>query len=204
MKLYTMSGACSLTDHIVLEWIGHPYEVHVLERGQQREPAYMAINPFGGVPALVLDNGKVLTQNVAILSYLADRYPQAGLGGEGIEGRAEVMRWLCYINSDVHAGFKPLFGPNLFVEDATLQEVMQNKARARLREMFGVLNNRLAGREWLCDAASIADPYLFVVTRWARGKQVDLSGFDHLDAFFERMRANAGVKAAMKAEGLTP
>jgi glutathione S-transferase len=202
MKLFCLPGACSLTDHIVLEWIGHPYDIHVLARGEQREPAYLAINPRGTVPALQLDDGTVLTQNAAILNYLADRYPEAGLGGEGIQERAEVMRWLAYINADVHGGFKPLFSPGAFVDDEAAQQIVQQKALARLHDMFGVLNEQLKGRQWLTGAVSIADPYLFVVTRWAKAKKVDLDGFDHLESFYQRMHEDAGVKAAMKAEGI--
>ena len=82
MKLYTTPGACSLADHIVLEWIGEPYEAVIVSKEERGLPAYLAINPNGAVPALD-DGGWVLTQNAAILNYLADLYPASGLGGDG-------------------------------------------------------------------------------------------------------------------------
>src|SRR6476469_1107599 len=110
MKLFYSPGACSLSDHIVLEWIGQPYEAVRLSREQRQSPEYLAINPAGAVPALEQD-GWVLTQNAAILNYLAETFPQAGLAGDGTpRGRAEVNKWLALVNADIHPAFQPLFG----------------------------------------------------------------------------------------------
>ena len=203
MKLYCLPGACSMSDHIVLEWIGQPYDLHVLASGQQREPAYLAINPLGAVPALQLEDGKVLTENVAILNYLADHFPAAQLGGQGHEGRAEALRWLCMLNADVHPAFKPLLRPGQFIDDPDQQEILKRKAKEHLRGLFNVLDQRLADRAWLADTRSFADAYLFVMLRWAKGKQVGLQGLDHLEAFFQRMLADQGVQAAMRDEGIS-
>jgi glutathione S-transferase len=202
MKLYYLPGACSLADHIVLEWVGATYEAEAVPRDRLTSPEYLKVNPTGQVPALQDDDGWLLTENVAILAYLADRFPEAGLAGEGPRGRAEVLRWLAYLNSDVHQAFKPLFNPARFVADEAAHAELQANARTRLRGMFERLDARLADRDWLAGTRSIADPYLFVVQRWARGKGVDLSGLDHLERFAQRMREDAGVRAAMKAEGL--
>jgi glutathione S-transferase len=202
MKLYYLPGACSLADHIVLEWVGATYEAEAVPRDRLTSPEYLKVNPTGQVPALQDDDGWLLTENVAILTYLADRFPEAGLAGEGPRGRAEVLRWLAYLNSDVHQAFKPLFNPARFVADEAAHAELQANARTRLRGMFERLDARLADRDWLAGTRSIADPYLFVVQRWARGKGVDLSGLDHLERFAQRMREDAGVRAAMKAEGL--
>jgi glutathione S-transferase len=202
MKLYYLPGACSLADHIVLEWVGATYEAEAVPRDRLTSPEYLKVNPTGQVPALQDDDGWLLTENVAILAYLADRFPETGLAGEGPRGRAEVLRWLAYLNSDVHQAFKPLFNPARFVADEAAHAELQANARTRLRGMFERLDARLADRDWLAGTRSIADPYLFVVQRWARGKGVDLSGLDHLERFAQRMREDAGVRAAMKAEGL--
>ena len=94
MKLYYMPGACSLADHIVLEWIGASYETVRMTHAGIKAPEYLAINEGGTVPLLV-DGDFFLTENVAILTYLADLYPDAQLIGDGTpRGRAEVMRWL--------------------------------------------------------------------------------------------------------------
>lgn len=202
MKLYYISGACSLAGHIVLEWIGAPYEAIAIARDQLRSPEYLRINPSGQVPVLQDDDGWQLTENVAILSYLAERFPSAALAGNELRGRAEVLRWLAYLNSDVHQAFKPLFNPQRFIADETTHAELQANARTRLRGMFERLDAQLADRDWLAGTRSIADPYLFVVQRWAKGKGVDLAGLGHLERFARRMREDAGVRAAMKAEGL--
>ncbi|MGH8174151.1 MAG: glutathione S-transferase N-terminal domain-containing protein, partial [Rhodanobacteraceae bacterium] len=92
MKLYYYPGACSLADHIVLEWIGTDYELIEMSRASVKSPEYLAINPAGSVP-LLRHGDFLLTENVAILSYLADLFPKARLIGDGsARGRAEVMR----------------------------------------------------------------------------------------------------------------
>jgi glutathione S-transferase len=160
------------------------------------------MSPSGQVPVLEED-GWSLTENVAILNYLADRFPVSGLGGDGTpRGRAEVNRWLAFLNSDVHPAFKPLFAPQRFVGDESQHADLQQHARTRLRGLFERLDAQLDGRDWLAGTRSIADPYLFVVLRWAAATGVDLAGLDRLAAFSARLREDAGVKAAMRAEGL--
>lgn len=202
MKLYSSPGACSLTDHIVLHWIGAPFEVQLVSREQRNAPEFRAINPAGAVPALQVGDW-VLTQNSAILHYLTDRFPEAGLCGDGSpEGRAEVNRWLAFVNADLHPAFKPLFGATAYLEDPAMIEKSHAAARTQLRSLFERADAQLAGGDWLAGSRSIADPYLFVVTQWAKKAGVDLSGLDNLARFDARMAADPGVQAAMKAEGL--
>lgn len=202
MKLYTSPGTCALADHIVLQWIGKPFEAQVVSRDERRTPAYLKLNPAGAVPVLD-DDGFVLTQNAAILNYLADKNPDAKLGGDGTHrGRAEVNRWLAFLNADVHPGFHPLFGSTAYLDDDAAVEKTKEAARKKLRGYFERADAQLAGKGYLTGTRSIADPYLFVVTQWAKKFQVDLAGLDNLAAFDNRMAADAGVQAAMKAEGL--
>ena len=202
MKLYTSPGTCSLADHIALQWTGAPFEAQVVSREQRRQPDFLALNPDGAVP--VLQNGDwVLTQNAAILNYIADKFPEAKLGGDGSpESRAEVNRWLAFVNSDLHPAFKPIFGSTSYLGDQALIEKSQDNARKQLRGMFERADAQLAGKDWLTGARSIVDPYLFVVTQWAKKTGVDLSGLDNLARFDARMAADPGVQAALKAEGL--
>ena len=202
MKLYYTPGTCALSDHIALEWIGKPFDAQLVSREERKQPAYLAINPAGAVPALVVD-GWILTQNVAILNYLADTNPDAQLGGDGTpKSRAEVNRWLSFANSDVHPLFKVFFGSADFLEDPALIEKAQENSRKSLRTLFERADKQLADKDWIAGTRSVADPYLFVVLRWARAVKVDLSGLDHLHAFFERMRKDPGVQKALEEEGL--
>jgi glutathione S-transferase len=205
MKLYYMPGACSLATHIVLEWIGAPYEAVRVPRDKLKDPEFLAINPAGALPALVEDNGWVLTQNAAILHYLADLHPGAGLTGDGtLRGRAEVNRWLSLLNADLHKAFVPIFAPGKFIADESQHDAVKASARGNVRILLERINDHLANNEWLADnRRSIADPYLFVTTRWARGVGVDLTGLDNLAAFMNRMEGDASVRKALADEGLS-
>lgn len=202
MKLYYSTGTCAMADHIVLEWIGRPYELQRLSREERALPEFRQINPAGAVPVLEVD-GWVLTQNAAILNYLVDVHPEAGLGGDGsAKGRAEVNRWLAFVNSDVHPAFKPLFGSTAYLEDAAAIEKTKTHARTTLRTLFERADAQLAGRDWLVGSRSIADPYLYVVLRWARGQNLDLGGLENLAQFTARMEADPAVQKVLKEEGL--
>lgn len=202
MKLYTKPGACSMADHIVLRWIGKPFDVQVMDATSMKTPEFLKLNPAGAAPVLEVD-GWVLTQNVAILNFLADSFPESGLGGDGTpKSRAEVNRWLAFLNADLHGAFHPIFGATRYLGDDAMIEKSKDNARTKLRTLFERAEAQLAGKDWLTGSRSIADPYLFVTLRWAKATQVDLSGLDNLEAFFKRMHADAGVAAAMEAEGL--
>ena len=202
MKLYYSTGTCSLADHIVLEWIGAPYEAVRLSREERQTPEFRKLNPAASVPVFEQD-GWVLTQNAAILNYLADRFPEANLGGDGTpEGRAEVNRWLAFFNADVHPTFKPLFGATTYLDDPAIIEKTRQHAKTSLRGLFERTDAQLAGREWIAGSRSIADPYLYVVLRWAKGQDVDLAGLDNLGAFVARMEADPAVQNVLREEGL--
>ncbi len=202
MKLYSKPGACSTADHIALQWTGQPFEVEVMTPEALKSPAYRAINPAGSVPAIV-DGDFKLTQNAAILGYIADNYPAARLGGDGSpQQRAEATRWLAFTNSDLHQAFTPLFDPGAFHADESQHEAIKDAARRRIRGLFERAETQLKGRHWLAGFRSFADPYFYITLRWADAMGIDLSDLVHLIAFKQRMESDAGVRAALKAEGL--
>ena len=201
MKLYYSTGACSLADHIVLEWIGKPYTTQRVSREERASAEYkQKVNPAGAVPVLEQD-GWLLTQNAAILNFLADSFPQAKLGGDGTpKGRAEVNRWLAFVNSDVHGAFKPIFSPLRYLPDETRSGDVVDAARVRVRDFLVRLDAQLDGRDWLTGTRSIADPYLFVMLRWAVAQEIDLADLRNLVRFMERMYDDADVQVAIGAE----
>ena len=202
MKLYTKPGACSTADHIALHWSGQPFDVEVMTRESLKSPAYLAINPSGSVPTIV-DGDFTLTQNAAILGYIADRYPDARLAGDGsARERGEATRWLSFVNADVHPAFTPLFNATAFHQDEAQHDAIHDAARTRLRNLFERANRQLQERQWLAGFRSFADPYLYITLRWAQAANVDIAGMEHLAAFRQRMEADAGVQAALDAEGL--
>jgi glutathione S-transferase len=202
MKLYSLPGTCSTGCHISLRWSGAAFSVQVLARDELKSDAYLAINSASSVPTLV-DGDFVLTQNAAIVGYVADLNPEAALGGNGsAQERAEANRWLAFCNADVHPAFNPLFGPGRFISDDSQFDALKAAARQRLRGLYERAERQLDGRDWIAGFRSYADPYLYITLRWAAKTGVDLSGFDNLAAFVQRMEADAGVQAALAAEGL--
>ncbi|WP_323012751.1 glutathione S-transferase family protein [Castellaniella sp.] len=202
MKLYYFPGACPLVTHIVLEWIGKPYETERLTPEQTKEPAYLKLNPSGAVPTLV-DGDFVLTQSAAILDYLAELNPNVPLIGDTPQARAETRRWLSFCNSDIHRTFGLVFGAPYFSGgDEAMAKVLTAKASDKLKSMFSIVNDRLNGRDWLTGQRSVADPYLFVLLMWADAKQIALPGLENLRKFQQRMQADPGVQAALKSQGL--
>jgi len=200
MKLYYVPGACSLACHIALEWIGEPYEAVRMTWGGVKSSEFLAMNPNGAVP-LLTDGGYSLTQNAAILYYLADRHPESRLLGDGtIRGRADVMKWLAFLNSDVHPAFKPIFVPNRYLPDPNFAGAIADAARSHVRTYLAHIDKRLEGRDWLVDERSVADPYLFVLSRWAVRLNVGLDAFASLSRFSERMYADPSVRKVIDAE----
>lgn len=203
MKLYTKPGACSLADHIALQWSGLPFEVQVVDAATMKSPEYLKLNPAGAVPVLV-DGDWVLTQNAAILHYIAEKAPEAALdGGSDLRQRAEVNRWLSLANADIHPAFHPIFGSTRYLEDAAIIARTQEHARQRLRGLYERVDAQLAGNAWIAGGQrSIADAYIYVTARWARANGVNLDGLDALQRFEQKMAQDAGVQAALRTEGL--
>jgi glutathione S-transferase len=202
MKLYTKPGACSTADHIALQWSGCPFEVEVMTAESLKAPEYLALNPAGTVPMLV-DGDFVLTQNAAILGYIADRFPAGRLAGDGsARERAEATRWLSFVNADLHPAFTPLFAPGRFIADVSQHAPLGDAARKRIRGLMEAADRRLAGREWLAGFRSFADPYFYMTVRWAGRVGVDMGGLDNVAAFKARMEADPDVRKVLRQEGL--
>ncbi|WP_437410640.1 glutathione transferase GstA [Serratia marcescens] len=200
MKLFYKAGACSLSPHIVLREAGLDFTAEKVDLAQKKTESgadYLAINPKGLVPALLLDDGSLLTEGVAIVQYLADRVPDRNLiPAAGTLSRYHAIEWLNYIATELHKGFSPLFNPKTPEEYKTI-------ARARLEQQFSYLDSVLAKQHFLLgNRFSVADAYLFTVLRWAFALQFDVRKHAHLAAWFDRVAARPAVDAALNAEGL--
>jgi glutathione S-transferase len=194
MILYYSPGACSLADHIALHEAGIKFDLakvdlktHQLDDGR----AFADINPKGYVPALQLDNGDVLTENIAILSMIADTYP--ALIAPGPFGRSRLLETLAYISTEIHKSFKPLFDP-----DAT--EVDKNKASKLIATKLAFISTQLQGPYLYGEKATVADAYLFVMLMWATKNGIAVP--EALEEFSKRMRSRPTVQAALRHEGL--
>ena len=203
MKLYFSPGACSLGIHVLLEEIGKPYELARLNlaEGEQRRPEFAAVNRKGKVPTLVRDDGTVLTEFPAIAWWLGATNPQLHLIPGDAEGQARLLEAMDYIVGTVHgAGFLRIFKPIAL----TPNEADHDTVRAQGREMFEkglrLMDESLAGKEYLLGEFSIADAALFYVEFWAGRVGIDLP--PNCAAHFARMKARPAVRRAMEQEGL--
>jgi glutathione S-transferase len=202
MKLYFSPGACSLSPHIVANEAGMPLELVKVDTRTKtiaRDGDFWEINPKGYVPALELDDGQVLTEGPAIVQYLADRVPAAGLApANGSFERVRLQETLNYLTSEIHKSYSPLF------KDDVLPAVREERLEY-LKRRYALIEKQLEGRDYLSgDRFTVADAYLFTLTRWARAVKLDLSGFANLAAFQKRVGGRKAVVEAMRAEGLIP
>jgi len=200
MRLYFAPGACSLSPHIVSRELGLPVElkkVSTKDKTMEGGGDFRQINPKGYVPALELDDGAVLTEGPAIVQYLADRKPDAGLAPKaGSIERYRLQEWLNFITSELHKQFSPLFRP-------TTPEDYKKIAKDNLANRFEWLDKQLAGKDYLMGKGfTVADAYLYTVLRWTKPMQMDLSKFPNVVTYMERVGARPNVKDALKAEGL--
>jgi glutathione S-transferase len=200
MKLYYAPGACSLSPHIVAHEADIELDLEKVDLKSKKTASgkdFLTINPKGYVPALELDNGQVLTEGPAIVQYLADQKPNAGLAPpNGTLERYRLQEMLAFISSEIHKTYGPLFNPQVSPE-------VREERLEYLRKRFGFIDKALAGKSFLLgERFSVADAYLFVMVRWADYMKLDLSSFGNIKAFQQRAAGRPAVQAALKAEGL--
>jgi glutathione S-transferase len=199
MKLYYAPGACSLAPHIALREAGIPFDlvkVDLVAKRTESGEDYKAVNPKGAVPALGLDDGSVLTENAAILQYVADQGGGDLMPPMMSMKRYRVLEWLNYIATELHKGFGPLWNP---ATPADYKEA----TRQALAQKFDYLQAQIGDGPYLTGADfSIADAYAFVVLNWTRVHDIDLSRWPGLAAFSGRVAQRPAVQDALRAEGL--
>ena len=197
MKLYISPGACSMASNIALHEAGIQFEISKVDKRTKRADGvdFVTINPKGYVPALRLDDGQVLTENVAVLQYIADLNPAAKLAPPaGTMERYRLQEWLSFINSEVHKSFTPLFS-----SEAT--EDTKTYARNYLAKRLAYLESALGDKKYLMgEQFTVADAYLFTVLGWGAHVGVDIG--PKLKSYSDRVRARPHVVEAMTAEGL--
>ena len=201
MKLYYLTGACSLASAIALREAGLKFEFVKVDRKTKKAADgldYNEVNPKGYVPALTLDNGETLTENVAVLQYIADRNPAAKLAPPaGTLERYRLIEWLGYINSELHKNYSPLFR-------ADAADVVKEYARTNLYKRLDYADKALGSNSYLMgEQFTIADAYLYVVLGWSAHVNVDLGRWPQLKRLHERVGARPHTIEALKSEGLS-
>lgn len=199
MKLYYSPGACSLSPHIALLEAGIPHETVKVDLKAKKLAGggdFLKVNPKGQVPVLVLDDGEQLTEGPVIVQVIADKAGDGKLApANGTRERYRLQEWLNFLTSELHKNFSPLFQP-------TLGDDAKAFFRDRLAGKFKYVDEKLAGKDYLMGAFSVADGYLYVMLRWAEAMKLDLSALKNLAAFKARMAARPKVQEALKSEGL--
>ena len=203
MKLYYAPGACSLASHIILNEINVDFDLervdlktHKTEKGAD----YYAINPKGYVPALEINPGLSLTENVAILPFLAQHDPKQDLIPPSGLGRAKVLEWLGYLNSELHDAYAVFFGTPLSAE-------AKEKAYAEIDRLLTHIDKTIneSNNDYLVDDNfGPADAYLFVLTNWSNHIEHDLTPYIHIVALRNKVAGRQSVQIAMRDEGLIP
>ncbi len=206
LKLFYAPGACSLASHIALNEAGAEFEPIRVNFGdaEQRKPKYLAINPKGRVPALVTDEG-ILTENPAILDWIARRWPDAGLVSlDDPWAAAQVLSFNTYIASSLHPAFAHLFRPERYSEEAGFAAI-RARAPGAIEGYFDLAEAQLSDGPWVHGQRyTTSDPYLYVMTRWFLQTGPDRrERYPFSAAHLERMQARGAVLLTLETEGLT-
>lgn len=203
LKLFYAPGTCALAPHIVLEWIGEPYE---LQKVKPSDPDYLKLNPLGQVPALIDGDSEVMNQADALLKYLAHKYPAAKLGDDGtLQDAYELDRWLAFLTGDVHPAFFPFFAPQRYAIDdsKTTQQSVKEKSYKLIDRVFKHLDAHLNGKDHIVgNRRTIADAYAFAMIRWGNALPNGLADYPNLSRFYQNLHEDEGVQRAMAQQGI--
>ena len=195
MKLYYAPGACSLADHIAMHEANLEFErvkVDLKTKTTEAGEDFTMISPKGYVPALTFDDGQLLTENIAILSWVAEQDSRLALPGP--TGRVRLIEMLAYISTELHKSLgRLLFYP--------MSDADKEALKAVIFKRFAYLQNHTKDGYLFGSQFSVADAYLYVMLRWAEGAKLDLPA--SLRAYANRVKARPAVQTALKHEGLS-
>jgi glutathione S-transferase len=200
LTLYHSTGlSCSIATHIALEEAGAEYAAKPMDlgKGDQRQPDFLKLNPKGRVPVLVTPGG-VLTENVALLLYVAQTHPKASLAPADPFQLARMQAFNAYLASTVHVAHAHKVRGIRWSDDAAAIETMKAKVAQNMTDCASIIENDYLEGPWVMgNQYTVADPYLYIITCWMPGDGVDLSRFPKLSAHHAAMNARAAVKRVM-------
>ncbi len=205
LKLYASPGACSLAPHILLEETGMPYELTLMSTDQVRKPEFLSINAKARVPALVTDEGEVLTEVPAISWYITDSATTIRLLPQDRLAAARCFEWFNWLSGTVHTmAFGQFWRMQRFVTDESLFPAVKEKGLANVQDNFAFIENRLKGHSWAVgNAYTAVDAYLLVFYRWGNRIGLDMrAGYPQWTAHAERMLQRPAVQRALQQESI--
>ena len=197
MKLYFAPLACSLASRIALYEAGASAQYARVDTKTKRTEDgadFLSINPMGQVPALQTDGGMVLTENTAVLQFIADYFPDANLAPLSGLQRSKLQQWLGFIGTELH---KAVFIPLL---DATAPAEAKDYAREKIPLRFRILQNHLTDSEFLLDRFTIADAYLTTVLNWSTYVGIDLAQWPAVSDYYQKMKKRPSIALAINEE----
>jgi glutathione S-transferase len=203
LTLFATKNSCSLATHIALEEAGAEYTLRKVDTagGEQRTPDYLKINPKGRVPALVTDHG-ILTENVALLQYVAQTYPKANLAPADAFGLAAMNAFNAYLSSTVHVNHAHKMRGTRWSDDAAAIESMKSKVPETMTACAALIEGEYLKGPWVMGQQfTVADGYLFTMTQWFESDGVDLAKFPKLTAHREAMLKRPAVQRVIAALG---
>ena len=201
MKLYYSPGACSLSCDIALQESGVKFtreKVDLKTKKTETGKDFNSINPKGYVPTLELDNGEILTECSVILQYIADKAPEKQLAPLATSfERYRLQEILIFLSTEIHKSFGPFFSAD--APDKT-KEMAREKITSRLK----ILEERLNKSAFLMgEQYTVADPYLFTLSRWLPKAGLKIEQWPSIAQFFETVKARPAVADTLKAEGIS-
>ena len=202
LKLFWATGTCALASHIALEEAGAKYETVKLDftQGDQRKPDYLLVNAKGRVPALITERG-ILTETPAILGWIAQSSPQAKLAPADPYEFAMAQAFNSYLCATVHPAHAHGRRGARWSDDAAAQETMKAKVPQNMADCYTLIENDYLKGPWVMGAAySICDAYLYTISGWLAGDQVDIAKFPKVHDHFKRMNERAAVKAVLAVQ----
>jgi len=205
IKLYYAPGACSLASHIALEELGLQYETVKLNlaQGDQRKPEYLALNPRGRVPTAVVD-GKVLTENVGIMAYIAGGFGQGKIWPKDTWRQAKCLSTMAWLSNTVHPAFAHYFRSERFVDGDPAREAVKAKGLSNFHDCLKEIDRLLEGHRWsIGDRYSVVDGYLVVFYRWGNRSKLPMESLPNYTRLVNEVTSRAAVKKVMADEGIT-
>lgn len=209
LTLFASPGSCSFAPHIVLQEIGAPFQLALIDHhgagAQTRKPEFLKMNPKGRVPVLT-DGEFVLTESAAILIHLATHHQVSRLMPAGADGLVRAVEWFNWLSSAVHAvAVRMVWRPDFFSNDPATHPAIVSKGHEHLAQAHALIEQRLEGRDFAVnDAYSIVDPYLLVYFRWGNRMKLDMAGrFPAWTSHARRLEARPAVQRALAAEQIS-
>lgn len=208
MKLYSFPGTAGFVPNFAIAWTGAPIDIVCMKRGEHKEEAYLAINPKGQVPALVIEEGDVLTETLAILDYIDaihGGHIRSPFKRDTKLGRKEAEA-LSYLSSTIHATFRCHFAPHLFAKGAKNEKATRHIAYWRLDAMFDKLDEDMSKEDgpWMLSQKSYADAYLYIIGRWIERTPMDISDYPNLLNHKQEMEKDENILLALQQQNMEP